>query len=85
MRSFRTTACHRKWRPWHELDKVTEPSVFYIGFNMDDPGGRAAGARGRKLRQAMSLVIDSEQYLELFDNGRGVPAQSPLPPGLFGS
>ncbi len=67
------------------LDKTIEPSIFYIGFNMDDPVvGRAAGERGRKLRQAMSLVIDSEIYLELFANGRGVPAQSPLPPGLFG-
>lgn len=68
-----------------KLDKVAEPSVFYIGFNMDDPVvGRATDARGRKLRQAMSLVIDSAQYLELFENGRGVPAQAPLPPGLFG-
>ncbi len=67
------------------LDKTIEPSVFYIGFNMDDPVvGRAAGERGRKLRQAMSLVIDAEKYLELFANGRGVPAHSPLPPGLFG-
>ncbi len=67
------------------LDKTTEPSVFYIGFNLDDPVvGRASGEKGRKLRQAMSLVIDTEQYLELFTNGRGVPAQSPLPPGLFG-
>lgn len=67
------------------LDRVTEPSVFYIGYNMDDATvGRAAGVRGRKLRQAMSLVIDSKQYLDLFENGRGVPAQSPLPPGLFG-
>jgi len=67
------------------LDKTVEPSIFYIGFNMDDPVvGAAAGERGRKLRQAMSLVIDSKAYLELFLNARGVPAQSPLPPGLFG-
>ena len=38
-----------------------EPSIFYIGFNMDDPVvGTSAGERGRKLRQAMSLVIDSK-------------------------
>lgn len=67
------------------LDKVVSPSVFYIGFNMDDPTiGRDAGERGRLLRQAMSLVVDVEQYLEVFLNGRGMAAQSPLPPGLFG-
>jgi ABC-type transport system substrate-binding protein len=32
----------------------------------------------------MSLVIDTEEYTRLFSNGRGVPAQSPLPPGLYG-
>jgi ABC-type transport system substrate-binding protein len=67
------------------LDKTVEPSIFYIGFNMDDPVvGAPAGARGRKLRQAMSLVIDAKAYLDLFLNARGVLAQSPLPPGLFG-
>jgi len=67
------------------LDKEVEPTVFYLGFNMDDPVvGAPAGERGRKLRQAMSLVINSEEYLRLFFNGRGVPAQSPLPPSIFG-
>jgi oligopeptide transport system substrate-binding protein len=67
------------------LDKTVEPSIRYIGFNMEDPVvGAAAGERGRKLRQAMSLAIDSSQYLELFLNGRGVPAQTLLPPGIFG-
>ena len=67
------------------LDKEVEPTIFYIGFNMNDPVlGTKAGDKARKLRQAMSLVISSEQYLKLFLNGRGVPAQSPVPPGLFG-
>jgi oligopeptide transport system substrate-binding protein len=67
------------------LDKEVEPSVFYIGFNMEDPVvGAPAGDKGRKLRQAMSLAVDVEEYLRLFTNGRGVPAQTPLPPGLFG-
>jgi oligopeptide transport system substrate-binding protein len=67
------------------LEKSVIPAVYYIGFNMDDPVvGRADGDRSRKLRQAMSLVIDTEEYTRLFMNGRGVPAQSPLPPGIFG-
>jgi oligopeptide transport system substrate-binding protein len=67
------------------LDKEVEPSVYYIGFNMEDATvGAPAGDKGRKLRQAMSLAINVEEYLRLFTNGRGVPAQSPLPPGIFG-
>jgi oligopeptide transport system substrate-binding protein len=67
------------------LDKEVEPTIFYLGFNMDDPIlGHAAGEKGRKLRQAMSLAIDVPEYLRLFLNGRGEPAQSPLPPAIFG-
>jgi ABC-type transport system substrate-binding protein len=32
----------------------------------------------------MSLAVDAKQYLELFFNGRGLLAQTPLPPGIFG-
>jgi ABC-type transport system substrate-binding protein len=59
--------------------------VYYIGFNMQDAVvGAAAGDRGRKLRQAMSLVIDSQSFMDIFLNGRGIAAQSVIPPGIFG-
>jgi len=68
-----------------QLEKSVIPAIYYIGFNMDDPVvGRAGGERSRKLRQAMSLVIDTREFNRLFSNGRGIPAQSPLPPGIFG-
>ncbi|MBW2446639.1 MAG: peptide ABC transporter substrate-binding protein, partial [Deltaproteobacteria bacterium] len=67
------------------LERSVSPSIYYLGFNMDDPTvGSAAAERGRKLRQAMSLVIDVEEYTRIFTNGRGIPAQSPIPPGLYG-
>ena len=67
------------------LEKSVQASLFYIGFNMLDPTvGTKAGIRGRKLRQAMSLAIDVPEYLRLFQNGRGVLAHSPIPPGLYG-
>ena len=67
------------------LEKSVEPGVYYLGFNMDDPfEGHAAGERGRKLRQAMSLVLDSEELKRVFLNDRGVAAQSPVPRGLLG-
>jgi len=68
-----------------QLEKSVVPAVYYIGFNMDDAVvGRQAGEKSKLLRQAMSLAIDSTEYLRLFSNGRGLPAHSPLPPGLFG-
>ena len=68
-----------------QLEKSVIAGVYYVGFNMDDPViGAAAGDRGRALRQAMSLAVDTEEMLRLFTNGRGISAQSPLPPGIFG-
>ena len=68
-----------------QLAKAVEPAIYYIGFNMRDPVvGAAAGERGRKLRQAMSLVIDSQAFMDIFLNGRGIAAQSVIPPGIFG-
>jgi ABC-type transport system substrate-binding protein len=67
------------------LEKSVDLGIFYLGFNMrDGVVGSPAAERGRKLRQALSLAVDSSEFLRLFMNGRGVPAQSPLPPGLFG-
>ncbi len=67
------------------LSSTVSPGWFYLGFNMEDAVvGAPAGERGNKLRQAMSLAIDSEEWIDLFLNGRGVAAQSMIPPGLFG-
>ena len=65
-------------------------STFYMGFNLLDPvvGGDGKGgvgaARARKLRQALSIAIDQEEYISIFMNGRGIAAMNPLPPGIFG-
>jgi ABC-type transport system substrate-binding protein len=63
-------------------------STFYMGFNWLDPlvGGSnpATAERARKLRQAIALAIDQEEYISIFQNGRGVAAQGPIPPGIFG-
>jgi peptide/nickel transport system substrate-binding protein len=64
-------------------------STFYMGFNWLDAvvGGSLGGEgaeRARKLRQAISIAIDQEEFISIFQNGRGIPAQSPIPPGIFG-
>lgn len=59
-------------------------STFYMGFNMQDPVVGGLSLRSTKLRQAISIAVDQEEFISIFLNGRGIPAQSPLPPGLFG-
>ncbi|MDO8261974.1 MAG: ABC transporter substrate-binding protein [Gallionella sp.] len=40
--------------------------------------------RSRKLRQAIAIAVDFEEFVSIFANGRGIAAQSPIPPGIFG-
>ncbi len=59
-------------------------STFYMGFNMLDPLVGGGSESAKKLRQAIAIAIDQEEFISIFMNGRGIPAQSPLPPGIFG-
>lgn len=61
-----------------------EPSIFYMAFNMTDPvvGGYTESAK--KLRQAIAIAQNQEEYISIFLNERGIPAQGPIPPGIFG-
>jgi ABC-type transport system substrate-binding protein len=59
-------------------------STFYTGFNMLDPVVGGSSERAKKLRQAISIAIDQEEFISIFENGRGIPAQGPIPPGIFG-
>ena len=59
-------------------------STFYMGFNMLDPLVGGNGDAAKKIRQAIAIAIDQEEFISIFQNGRGIAAQSPLPPGIFG-
>ncbi len=59
-------------------------STYYTGFNMLDEIVGGDSERARKLRQAISIAVDFEEYISIFFNGRGVPAQGPIPQGIFG-
>jgi oligopeptide transport system substrate-binding protein len=61
-----------------------EPSTFYMGFNMLDPVIGGDTERARLLRRAISIAVDFEEFISIFTNGRGLVAQGPLPPGIFG-
>jgi ABC-type transport system substrate-binding protein len=66
------------------LRGAVQPSVFYLAFNMVDPivGGYSDSAK--KLRQAISIAQNEEEYISIFQNERGIPAQGLIPPGIFG-
>lgn len=61
------------------------PSTYYLGFNMLDDVVGGYTVERQKLRQAISIAVDYNEYLDIFMNGRGIQAQSPIPPGIFGS
>jgi len=73
-----------------QLETSVGTATRYFAFNWLDPvvgGGQAdpaARERARKLRQAISIALDWEEFISIFANGRGIPAQGPIPPGIFG-
>ena len=71
------------------LPTTVEPNNWYVAFNWLDPvvgQGKTPeqAERNRKLRQALSIVIDWEEYVSIFWDMQGVAAHGPLPPSLFG-
>lgn len=67
-----------------QLETAVGTSTFYIGFNMLDPVVGGYSEEAKKLRRAIAIAIDHEEYISIFANGRGIPAQGPVPPGIFG-
>jgi oligopeptide transport system substrate-binding protein len=66
------------------LQTSVATSVMYMGFNMLDPVVGGDSERTRKLRRAISIAIDQEEFISIFTNGRGIPGQGPIPPEIFG-
>jgi oligopeptide transport system substrate-binding protein len=67
-----------------QLSTSVATSTSYIGFNWLDPVVGGSSERATKLRRAISIAVDFEEFISIFANGRGISAQSPIPPGIFG-
>ena len=67
-----------------QLATAARPTLNYLGFNMLDPVVGGYSERARKLRQAVSIALDYEEFVSIFLNGRGIPGQGPIPPGIYG-
>lgn len=71
------------------LPTTIEANMWYIAFNWIDPVVGKGNTpeqheRNRKLRQALSIAIDWEEHIAIFERGQGAAAHSPVPPSLFG-
>jgi oligopeptide transport system substrate-binding protein len=66
------------------LSTSVATSTMYMGFNWLDPVVGGNSERARKLRLAIAIALDMEEFVSIFANGRGISAQSPIPPGIFG-
>ena len=70
------------------LPAFIDTTVWYTGFNWNDPvvGGAnpATAARNKKLRQAIAIAWDTDEFVGLFEQGMAITAMSPIPPGIEG-
>jgi ABC-type transport system substrate-binding protein len=66
------------------LSTSVSTSTMYTGFNWLDPVVGGSSERATKLRRAIAITVDFEEFISIFANGRGIAAQSPIPPGIFG-
>ncbi|MBX3620303.1 MAG: ABC transporter substrate-binding protein [Rhizobacter sp.] len=77
-------------RKGFNFPQYSDVNSYIIGFNMLDPvlggGDTAEGKlRARKLRQAISIALDWDEYSKVFPKKAGATAMSPLPAGIYGS
>ena len=61
------------------------PTIFYFGFNMLDETVGGLQESARLLRLAISIVLDYREFIDIFLNGQGQPAQCVIPPSISGS
>ncbi len=61
-----------------------KPAIYFYGFNMRDPVLGGYTEEKRKLRRALQIAFNLEEFLKIFYKGNGIPAHSPIPPGIVG-
>ena len=76
-----------KWKQLADAGQLnyvsaTYPNVTFIGFNQHT-GGKSGLMNNAKIRLALSLSIDREEYNQLIYDGINVPAYGLLPYGLL--
>lgn len=72
-----------------QLRSSTEAQVYYLGFNWRDPVVGQGDTpeqqeKNRKLRQAIGIAFNWEQFVSIFQNDEAQVAYGPVPPGILG-
>lgn len=72
-----------------QLPTAIETSSWYMGFNWLDPVVGKGDTpeqqeKNRKLRQAISIAFNWEEYVAVFENSQAMVAYGPVPPGVLG-
>ena len=66
--------------------RTSFPSLmYYYGFNMQDEVVGGYTEEKRKLRQAINIAFDVEEWISIFRPGQAQAPHGPIPPGIFGS
>ncbi len=66
------------------LEISVQPVVYFLAFNWLDPTVGGGGESQRKLRQALAIALDFDEYVQIFLNGQGRQGRALIPPGIFG-
>lgn len=69
------------------MRQIPALEIDYYAFNMQDTlvGGKDwASPKKIALRQAIALALNSQQFIDIMNQGVGIPAQGVVPPGIFG-
>lgn len=72
-----------------QLPTTVEAQMQYFGFNWRDPvvgqgDTPEQQVRNRKLRQALSIAFNWEEFIAIFQNDQAQVAYGPIPPGVLG-
>ena len=66
------------------LDRIIDPEIRYIYWNMLDPVVGGLAKEKIALRRALAMSYDVEAEIKVVRNGQAVEANYPIPPGIVG-
>jgi oligopeptide transport system substrate-binding protein len=66
------------------LDRIVDPEIRYIYWNMLDPVVGGLTKEKIALRRAMAMSYDVAEEIRVVRNGQAVEANYPIPPGVVG-
>ncbi|HXM82714.1 MAG TPA: ABC transporter substrate-binding protein [Burkholderiales bacterium] len=67
-----------------QMHRTTELDLAFVYFGMDHPVVGGYSAEKVALRRAIALAFDADESIRALYRGQAIPAQSTVPPGVFG-